>query len=161
MMLLLFLLGVVVWHRKKWEMTYTSFLIINLPEKNPDSYRVLFIWNGVVNVPNAAGNPKIKEYGKNTRFGTERGCSPVEAGAKGNEVQAAKRSWRQTMEEAATPEVKEEIIDVLIEKARSGSLDAIKLYLEWTEQKPSTKMDINANIPVVIVDDIPEPEESI
>lgn len=33
MMLLLFLLGVVVWHRKKWEMTYASFLIINYQGK--------------------------------------------------------------------------------------------------------------------------------
>lgn len=82
-------------------------------------------------------------------------------GLKSAEVRAERKSWRQTMEEKATPEVKADVIDALLSKARSGNLDAIKLYLEWTEQKPSTKMDINANIPVVIVDDIPEPEESV
>ena len=83
------------------------------------------------------GNPKISEYGKNTRFC---GSSAVEA--------AKKRHAK----EAVTKELMEAVANKLdIEKASArladlvakGDLNAWKLWLEYTASRPATKVEMD------------------
>lgn len=89
---------------------------------------------------NRKGNPKISEYGKDTRFGTERGCNPVEAGRKGNEAQAA---TRELMRAVADKIDIGKASDKLAEMVAKGDINAWKLWLEYTASKPATKVEMD------------------
>ena len=86
----------------------------------------------------AKGNPNIAEYGKNTRFGSERGCSAVEAGRKGNEAQAVAR---EVMGLIAGRLPQDEAAEVFVEKLLNGDLNAWRLWLEYNVAKPATKIE--------------------
>lgn len=92
---------------------------------------------------NPKGNPKIAEYGKDTRFGTTgRGCSAVDAGALGNKSQAATREVMNLIASKLPPD---EAADVFIEKLMSGDLAAWKLWMEYTAEKPKETLGIESD----------------
>ena len=93
------------------------------------------------------GNPKISEYGKNTRFC---GSSAVEA--------AKKRHAK----EAVTKELMEAVANKLdIEKASArladlvakGDLNAWKRWLEYTASRPATKVEMDNKMVFTFGDD--------
>lgn len=99
---------------------------------------------------NRKGNPKISEYGKDTRFGTERGCSAVEAGRKGNDAQAATRELMRSVADKLDIEKASARLADLVAK---GDLNAWKLWLEYTASRPATKVEMDNKMVFTFGDD--------
>lgn len=79
---------------------------------------------------NPKGNPNIAEYGKETRFGTERGCNPVVAGDLGNKSQAAARSYYEIAKGEVSDDTRLAHIRMLEERALNGDIKALELLLK-------------------------------
>ena len=102
----------------------------------------------------AKGNPNIAEYGKNTRFGSERGCDPVEAGRKGNETQAVMRSYYDVASALVTLEDRAEHIEKLKELAAKGDIKALELLLRiLKEYEDKLNVDTTVSINVELDDE--------
>lgn len=93
---------------------------------------------------NPKGNPNIVEYGKATRFGTERGCNPVEASKKGNESQAVWRSYYEIAKENITVEDQVSQIEVLKRLALNGDIKALELLLKILKEYED-KLSVESN----------------
>ena len=101
---------------------------------------------------NPKGNPKIAEYGKLTRFGSERGCSAIEAGKKGNKSQAVRRSYYDVANELVTDEDRMAQIEVLKRMAEKGDLKALELLLKVLKEYEN-KISVEASMVYEIVID--------
>ena len=79
---------------------------------------------------NPKGNPNIVEYGKATRFGTERGCSAVVAGDLGNKSQENARSYYEIAKAEVSDETRLAHIRMLEKRALNGDIKALELLLK-------------------------------
>lgn len=79
---------------------------------------------------NPKGNPNIVEYGKETRFGTKRGCNPVVAGDLGNKAQENARSYYEIAKGEVSDETRLAHIRMLEERALGGDVKALELLLK-------------------------------
>lgn len=88
------------------------------------------------------GNPKIAEYGKNTRFGTKRGYDAVKAAKKSNESQRIMKSLNEDLKEQCTPEKLNKINARVIAMAERGNLKAYELIRDGLGEKPSDNVKV-------------------
>jgi len=94
------------------------------------------------------GNPKIKEYGKNTRFGTKRGCDPVEAAKKSNEAQNIGKILCFDLKERLTPERIAKMNERIISMAERGNINAWKEIRDSIGEKPSDKLEVSGTLDI-------------
>lgn len=92
---------------------------------------------------NPKGNPKISEYGKNTRFN---GCSSVDALEKRAESYEAKGVMTTAFRRAVTQDVADDIVRAQISKARHGNGDAAKLIIEMLGEKPKDQVEVTGSV---------------
>lgn len=88
--------------------------------------------------PNSLANLK-----KGHRFDEETARS---AGAKGTATKQKRRSMLEHIGENLTPEKREELSKVFAKQLEKGDGTFWKLYLEYTEKKPGTDVNVNAEI---------------
>ena len=101
---------------------------------------------------NPKGNPNIVEYGKNTRFGTERGCNPAEAADLSNKSQAASKAVFDLTAEGLDFA---KAAKAMQEGLENGDWRAWQIWLDYTMPKAAQKIeaDITQNVIRVSIDD--------
>ncbi|MDO4460664.1 MAG: hypothetical protein Q4C42_11420 [Clostridia bacterium] len=75
------------------------------------------------------GSPKehMEKIGKDTRFGAKNGPDPIEAGAKGNEAKAIRKTIKSCLDEKLD---RDKVADILAKRCYSGNLKAIQMVLD-------------------------------
>lgn len=106
------------------------------------------------------GNPDIVEYGKDTRFGSERGCNAAIAGQKGNESQAAARSYYEIAKGEVSDETRLAHIRMLEDRALNGDIKALELLLKILKEYED-KISVEAGVVYEIVIDDGEEETTL
>lgn len=92
------------------------------------------------------GEPKITEYGKNTRFGSKRGYSAVKAAKKANESRAENLLLCGDLKERLTPERIAKMNERLITMAEHGNIAAWEKIRDSIGEKPANKMELSGSV---------------
>ena len=90
------------------------------------------------------GNPNISDYGKDTRFGSERGYNAAIAGQKGNEAQAVARSYYEIAKGEVSDETRLAHIRMLEERSLKGDIKALELLLKILKEYED-KVNVEGN----------------
>lgn len=101
--------------------------------------------------PNSRANLKPLEKGlpKEDQRKTQ-----LKGARKGVEVRQANASLTEAMKEAVTPEVAEQLVDIIIKRAKQGNLKAFELVRDQLGEKPVEKVEQTSTNIVIDFGDI-------